>query len=253
MANNYKIGLGLIKSKLLWDFKLESFRSRKAINRIKNKYLGQKAVIVCNGPSLNKVDLSKLKNIYTFGLNKIYLKFDENDFKTNCIISVNDDVLEQCEEIFKKLNIDIFFKSKAYKIYGRKENFRYIHTTGFPSFSEDCSESVYIGGTVTYVALQLAFHMGFKYVGLIGCDHSFKGYTGYTTERKLFEGPDINHFDPNYFKDQVWGLPNIPKSEFVYSMAKENYEKNNRIIYNCTEGGKLEVFERLDLDEFLKL
>jgi hypothetical protein len=95
--------------------------------------------------------------------------------------------------------------------------------------------------------------MGFTKVALIGCDHYFSGYKGNSTERKLFEGDDLNHFDPNYFKGQIWGLPNIPLSEYSYSVAKEIYEMDNRKIYNCTDGGFLEVFERVTLKEFLEM
>ena len=39
----------------------------------KNKHVGERAFIIGNGPSLNKLDLTLLKDDYTFGVNGIFL------------------------------------------------------------------------------------------------------------------------------------------------------------------------------------
>jgi hypothetical protein len=41
------------------------------------------------------------------------------------------------------------------------------------------------------------------------------------------------------------------QSEVAYQMAREVFEAFGREIYNCTEGGKLEIYERKPLTEFL--
>jgi hypothetical protein len=93
--------------------------------------------------------------------------------------------------------------------------------------------------------------MGFEKVGLVGCDHTFasKG-----PANKLVKGleKDDNHFHPNYFDKTVkWQLPDLYQSEAHYNLAKEVYEESGKTIVNCTEGGKLEVFERVDLIQFI--
>jgi hypothetical protein len=111
--------------------------------------------------------------------------------------------------------------------------------------------SIFQGGTVTFVAIQLAFHMGFKEVALIGCDHNF---TSKGPANKLVESSDRDkdHFDPNYFSGGVmWQLPDLALSEYSYSMAKEAYELAVRKIFNATEGGKLEIFPRISLKDFV--
>lgn len=47
-------------------------------------------------------------------------------------------------------------------------------------------------------------------------------------------------------------LPDMPASTFHYDVAKEVFENHGREIVNCTEGGKLEVFSRQSLSEFLR-
>lgn len=69
-------------------FNPESWRSRCTLNSLRYKYKGQKAVIVCNRPSLLKSNLSLLNNTFAFGLNKIYLLFDESEFIPSCVVAV---------------------------------------------------------------------------------------------------------------------------------------------------------------------
>ena len=111
--------------------------------------------------------------------------------------------------------------------------------------------SIGLGSTVTYVALQLAFHMGYDSVALIGCDHNFET-KGPADKIVQADNTDPNHFDPTYFSKGVkWNLPDLLNSERGYLLARKHYENNERKIFNCTEGGKLEIFERLTLEDFL--
>jgi hypothetical protein len=53
---------------------------RESIRRLaalKDVHKGRRAFIIGNGPSLRQTDLSKLKNEFTFGMNRIYLLFPE--------------------------------------------------------------------------------------------------------------------------------------------------------------------------------
>ncbi len=45
------------------------------LRKFRSIHKGEDCFILGNGPSLNKIDLSLLKNYHIFGLNKIYLLF----------------------------------------------------------------------------------------------------------------------------------------------------------------------------------
>lgn len=107
------------------------------------------------------------------------------------------------------------------------------------------------GATVTYVAMQIAYWMGFEKVILIGVDHSFKA-EGKPHEKQVMKGNDINHFDPNYFKGQMWGLPDLETSEIYYNVAKQVYAENGREILDATVEGKLEVYPKITFEDALK-
>lgn len=253
--NSYKYYIIGILDRMKWDFNLKSHISRRRIKKLKNLYHGKKAVILCNGPSLNKVDFKILKNpeVITFGLNKINLLFDSVDFRPSYIVAINDHVIDQNKDFFNSTDIPLFLKSNASSKIKFKKNVVYLHASSqLGVFAKDISMSICEGFTVTYVALQLAYHMGFNSVGLVGCDHTFatKGHAN-----KLVEGleKDENHFHPNYFDKTVkWQLPDLYQSEAHYNLAKETYEEAGRNVYNCTEGGKLEIFRRKYLEEFLE-
>lgn len=253
ILNPYCKAASLLYQRIKWDIHPESWRSRTKMKGLKNKHEGEKAVILCNGPSLTETDFSLLEKSFTFGLNKINLLFDKTSFRPSCIVSVNPFVIEQNADFFADTSIPLFLNSKSLKYVGRRERIIYLHPSGFKTFTKDCSFSIYMGYTVTYVALQLAYHMGFSKIALIGCDHNFA--TKGPANKKVSSGEkDPNHFDPNYFSGgQKWQLPDLLGSEVNYKMAQRTYLYNDRKIFNATEGGELNIFPRLSLKDFLEL
>jgi hypothetical protein len=250
--NPYRYSTYEIWNRFKWDIRYESWRSRQKLKEYKDRYYGEKAVIVCNGPSLLRSDLSLLKGVYTFGLNKINLLFERSDFRPSCIVTVNPYVINQNADFFNATDIPLFFDSCAIQQIANRNNVVFMHSSSQKKFAKDASISIYQGSTVTFVAMQLAFHMGFTKVALIGCDHSFssKGLPGVTV---VSEEKDSNHFDPKYFAGGIkWQLPDLYDSAANYSLAQSTYQSEGRQIVNCTEGGELDVFDRQTLANFIR-
>ena len=240
-------------SRFLWDLTRSSRCSKEALHALKNSHVGEKAVILCNGPSLLDADFDLLTNVFTFGLNKINLIFDSKEFRPNCIVAVNKYVIEQNKEFYRETDIPLFLDFHAHRKIGLNGEVVYLHSIGKQVFARDCTGSVFKGGTVTYVALQLAFHMGFREVALIGCDHNFA--TAGPANKTVTSGEvDNSHFDPNYFAGGVkWQLPDLVQSEIAYTLAREVYDSVGGSIVNATTGGKLEIFKRMGIAKFLNL
>lgn len=253
--NPYRVAASLIKQRLFWDLKLESWRSRKKIASMSAKHAGEKAIIMCNGPSLLKVDFDLIEKskTYTFGLNKINLLFDKTSFRPDSIVAVNPFVIEQNLSFFNHTEIPLFLDSSGKSIGVKsRDNVAFLHSAQVKGeFSRDCSLSVFQGCTVTYVAMQLAFHMGFTQVAIVGCDHYFSS-KGPSNKTVSAAEKDPDHFDPNYFaKGVLWELPNLFQSESAYKLADDFYRASGRQLVNATDGGKLEIFERKELFDFL--
>ncbi|MHC4743963.1 MAG: glycosyltransferase, partial [Planctomycetota bacterium] len=223
--------------------------SRRLLMDNKDRYRGQRCVIIGNGPSLNNTDLSLLKNEYTFGLNKIYLLFDRIDWRPSFYVSVNPFVIEQsAEQILNEIHGLKFLDFAAFKYLPYMEDTAYLLSLNGKGFSTDPCTGVFQIHTVTCVAMQLAYHMGFDEVFLIGVDHFFNAAKqGRPDQVVLQAGCDADHFDPNYFAGgQQWNLPNLKGSEEGYRLAKETFERAGRKIYDATVAGRLTVFEKVD-------
>jgi hypothetical protein len=210
---------------------------------LKNKYLGKTALILGNGPSLNKHDFEQLSGQFIFGQNKIYLK---KEVKPSIIVAVNDKVIEQSEKEFANFDgllILPFSRSRSLK-----NKCLNIRTHPDNKFSFFPWYRVYEGATVTFVSMQLAFYLGFKKVILIGVDHNFVQIGKPNTEQFL-SGNDVNHFHPGYFANMKWDLADIETSEASYFNAKIAYENAGREIVDCTIGGKLQVFRKSQIEK----
>jgi len=238
----------------LHPWRRESIRRLAAL---KDTRKGQRAFIIGNGPSLKQTDLAKLKNEFTFGLNRIYLMFPELGFATSCLVSINDLVIEQCAAEMSALEIPKFFAWRSHRHFTNSQfpnsqstnlpTFLYTTYTG-PRFSHDVRGRVWEGATVTNVALQLAFHMGFQQVILIGVDHNFTS-KGEANKTVVSEGDDPNHFSAAYFgKGFRWQLPDLDTSETGYRMARDAYQKAGRKILDATVGGKLTIFPKVEYE-----
>ena len=246
--------LSSIKHNLLYRVSLLGRESRSRLIELKDGHRGERCFIIGNGPSLKQTDLSKLRNEYTFGLNRIYLLFPQMGFPTTFLVTVNWLVLEQCaNEILSASSIKFLpwrFRKRLNPTLIKDTIF--FQTGGKnPVFATDASRPLWTGATVTYVAMQLAFHMGFEKVILVGVDHSF------TTQGKphsevVSKGDDPDHFSPDYFgKGFKWQLPDLETSEIAYRLARQAFEAEGRVIMDATIGGKLTIFPKVDFSSLV--
>ena len=229
----------------------ELYRERtEAFRALNNAYQGERLVIMGNGPSINKTDLSLLKNEYTIGLNKVYLLFDRIDWRPTFISSYIGDVVEQCREAYLGLgDIPTFIAHEAREIIPPtdRDNMFYYGPHKRFSFSLDPVAEVCCGHTVTYVAMQLAWYMGFSKVLLIGVDHRFN-YNGPADKWHVMAAEDRNHFCGDYFdKGQNWQAPNLKMAAAHYAFAGAVFDRFDLEIVDCTVDGALDVYRKADL------
>lgn len=249
--NPYRAGAYYIRKRLLWDLSPESWRSRGKIQAWKGRFAGAKAVICCNGPSLNRVNFDSLSGTFCIGLNKINLLFSRSQFRPNCVVAVNKLVIEQNADFYNETDIPLFLGHGGAGIVRPRDNVAFLHSIPATVFAPDVSLSVGENATVTNVALQLAYFMGFRKIALVGADHSYM-QSGKPNSTVKAEGTDVNHFDPNYFGNGTsWQLADLAQSEIGYFMARKAFEAAGGEVVNATDGGHLEIFERRSLQAFL--
>jgi len=235
-----------------------------SLKSLRNRYTGKRAFIIGNGPSLKKLDLTKLKDEITFGVNSIFYLFDEMGFKPTFYVVEDKLVAEDRAEEINNLNgmIKIFGRYLEYCLADREDviwanvQFDYSDYPDFPHFSKDADKELWVGGTVTYLCMQLAYYMGFDQVYLIGFDHSYAIPSDALVEGTVITSgsDDPNHFHPSYFgKGKRWHDPRLDRMELAYNRAREVYESSGKVIANATAGGKLEIFERIRYDSLFPI
>ena len=230
--------------------------NEKRILSWKDAYAGKRAFLIGNGPSLNKLDLTKLKNEITIGVNSIYLNEEKMGFLPNHYVIEDRFVAEdRADEVNAMKGPQKWFGNYLqYCLSGDDVNWinvrmRYDQHKNFPFFSQDIARQAWTGGSVTYICMQLAYYLGVKTLYLVGFDHHYV-----IPEDAKIDGLDItsqsddpNHFHPDYFgKGYRWHDPMVDRMELGYKKAGLFFERDRRRIFNATAGGKLECFERVD-------
>jgi len=218
------------------------------LKALKDTHRGERCFVIGNGPSLRQTDLTRLRGEATFGVNRIYLAFPEMGFSTSYYLCMNDLVIEQCAADIQTLRMPKFIAWRSRRWLEPSDNLYFLYTsyTGPKFGGADITRRLWEGATVTNIALQVAFYLGFKQVILIGVDHN------YTTQGKpnstiVSQGADPNHFNPNYFgKDFRWQLPDLETSVRGYTMVRRAYETAGRQVVDATVGGKLQVFPKVE-------
>lgn len=214
------------------------------------RHEGERCVLVANGPSLNTMDLSFLRREVVIGTNKIYLGFQRFGFYPKYYVAVNPKVLKQSADYISGLNCVKFLSDRCADSIPEDGLTYHINTTRAPArFCRDISQGVHEGWTVTYAALQVARYLGFSEVVLIGMDHRYE-YNGAPNQTQRLDGPDPNHFSPDYFGNgQHWDNPDLAHSEESYRIARAEFESEGRRILDATAGGACTIFEKADYKE----
>lgn len=231
--------------------------SIKRLQALKDIHKGERCFIIGNGPSLKHTDVSRLRDEFTFGMNRIYLAFPDWGFQTSYLVCVNSLVIEQVYLDFQTLKMPKFFSWRSRRLLypsGTPDDWTHFLFTTYtgPKFSPDAVGRMWEGATVTNICLQLAFHMGFSQAILIGVDHSFAA-KGKPNTTVVSQGDDQSHFDPKYFgKGFRWQLPDLDTSEQGYWLARQAYETAGRQVVDATIGGQLQVFPKIDYGSLFK-
>lgn len=236
----------------LWiDSIIYKFLNKNNHWEILNGLKGKDVLVVGNGPSLKKTELDRI-NMVSIGMNKIDLLFDKTSWRPDIITCVNGLVTRQNREFFNSTDIILVLPSRAWYLgVKHRKNVLFIRSYSSTDFMNDITKGFdYCGATVTYTALQIAASLNPKSVNIVGVDHNFKkNVDNGANSIEKFEGDDDNHFDPNYFKGQLWGLPDLEGSEVAYTRARKYFDSVNIPITDYTINGKCQIFKKDDVNK----
>ena len=212
-----------------------------------------------NGPSLLESDLERLAEEVTIASNAHYLIWPQLGYVPT-FLTVEDRLVaeDRADElralrgtvkVFPDDLMHVLGPAGADTLFVRFPR-AYRH---FPRFSDDLARRAYWGGTVSFLNLQLAAHLGCTTVVLLGFDHSYvvpeeelAGHVIHSTRQ------DVNHVHPDYFGPGYrWHDPDLARMEVAYRCARAALERRGVTVLNATAGGRLEIFERAELSEIV--
>jgi hypothetical protein len=241
---------------LLSSILISNYNNIDNLRSLKNKYRKKRCFIIGSGPSISQLDLSPLKNQYTFGHNAFYLI--ENDIGFLPTFYVIEDMFpaeDNSLEINALTNTHkIFPHDLKYCLHPSKDTTHVLFnryyaddsTSNWPKFSSDVTKHVYWGGTVVYMSIQLAAYMGFSEIYLLGIDLTYTLPKDWDGEEVISSTEDDeNHFHKKYFgAGKRWHDPRVDRMQKSFTYAYNFLKGKNIQLINATEGGNLKVVPR---------
>ena len=201
--------------------------------------------IIGNGPSLTDSDLRRLMELgeVTFACNSLIKLFDTIPFTpTYYFAQDNKIILDNYKEIENYTGTRFIKAHYAGRYHIKGVTYYNMLFPQSPiGFSGNIDKVVYSGQTVTYSMIQFAAYMGFKEIYLIGVDCNYSPGNSVITKDSYFDARLYN-------SNRAYAAPEVDTNLKAYARAKEVCEQQGIKIYNATRGGKLEIFERVDLD-----
>lgn len=237
----------------------KEIRKKKAVQKEIKKYQNIHegvCVVIGNGPSLRIDDLTRLAElgIPTFACNRITKAFPQTSWRPTYYFISDKKLLSGYTDDVEGVPADHRFFPVSFQ----DEVHNGVFYLGGPElvdfekegrFSLDAADGIYGGGTVTVEMLQFAYYMGFREIYLIGVDFSYAINSPLNSRTYAYQGEN-NYFIKDYLKPgEVADMPNIAANLLAFHAARDAAENNGFVIKNATRGGKLEVFERANLDE----
>lgn len=256
VSGHLKRRLAYLESWKNWHTSEVGRNNQDALEALRNKHAGERAIIVCNGPSLKRTDMSLVRNETSFCMNRSYLMFEDWGFVPSYFSLTNELVLRQFTDDIRALPMPKFTDFAFRELLGPEDSTTYFRLPPrlADKFEGDLTRPISSGGTVTFATLQIAFFLGFQDVIIIGMDHRFKAQGVPSAAEVRKNEVDEDHAHPNYFpKGMKWELPDLIRSELAYQQAREQYEKAGRRIIDATLDGACTVFEKMSLEDALIL
>ncbi len=269
---------------LHFNFNSNETKLLKLNKRFHNIHQGERCFILGNGPSLNNIDFSLLKNETIFGVNQImdFERINDIDlsywvcYDINFLMALSSaemiDKVKHMQNKTKACFLDLRFK----KSFDAKSNNGLADLFYFKSSLACCNSDVllkqpsqipldrclYSPDTVVLICLQLAIYMGFKEIYLLGCDETAIIYflNNYINEASNIahhanlSTPDVTD-DFSLKRIKISGITTEIKMAYVrqkqFAFFNEYCKKHNIKLCNLTEHSLIESIKKDHLENIL--
>lgn len=193
-----------------------------------NKYSGH-AWLIGNGPSLRETSLELLKDEYSFGVNMIHLYYPYTTWRPTFYVSTST-LADKYRGVANQAQI-AFMPDSVPGNYVKLN----IHEG---DWSDDISKGISKWATVMFATMQIAIYIGFNPLYLLGCDLDY--------------GTEKTHMVPDHPKVPRDKIEQENRNQYkAHQIAKENCDRLGIKVINCTTGGMLDMYPRMDIKNVL--
>jgi SAM-dependent methyltransferase len=262
-------------SKLKYKRTIITAQKKKILQNIvfenyKDKHKNERVFLIGNGPSLAETDLSLLKNEITIAMNRISLTYNKfKDWRPSYYIYCSTNIIDKkwgnewlssVKSAIAEKSTTCFVASKfkeridPQNIFTNIKWFNSLSETkpdskgniNNESFSTNIVERIDKSGTTMNMALQLAYHMGFKEIVFLGTD------LGWTKD--IGTNKDPNHFDKNYRANISNPYKANQQMRNVHRLALSIFNKNKPHvkIYNASIRTVLDIYPIIEFSDYIK-
>ncbi|MGF7169449.1 hypothetical protein FHS91_001108 [Sphingobium xanthum] len=223
----------------------------------RDQHRGARAWMIGNGPSVRLEDLDKIadQGDIIFCFNRFYLAYEKTRLRENYVVSADTLMIEDFGQEMIDLSTGIaHFCLNDHEGPAFKGDFARLRKmdVAMPIFCPDIDKCINVGGSSVFVALQIAYFYGIRDVLLYGMDYSFSHTPVFDPKYPMpVSYDDNNHFIAGYRSHKPWCPPNWRDISFGFLKSRIAFEADGGRVRNATRGGKLETFERVDIDEIL--
>lgn len=233
--------------------------------------------LIGNGPSLNKIDITKLKDKDTISFNRAYIAYADWGFDPTYYMCADPIVLENIKGDIQKLidesNIKKFFlpewSKKYFKLSDKIQYLRFIKIFNRPvKFWGKNFKYLSIISNVGATCIPVLDILGYKNIIILGTDCNYEEKKLKNVEiitnkndktRKIVYvssgDNDPNHFRPDYFgKGTEYSKPQANNHYNGWLFIQSKYKKRELKILLSSPGSRLSnLFPEIDFSESLKL
>ena len=256
----------------------------KKNEKFRGKHKGDRCFILATGPSIAKQDLTMLRDEKCIAVSQFYLHSKARlidplyhveapnhppygtDFTEKLMAGFRRHYSDRTQYFFGHT----FYEHSFFSIFQANKDLKpknafFINYAGSNQLNEhncddvrywDITQTPFTGRSVVYCAIQLAVFMGFSKIYLLGCDHDYF---------QRFSNREYQ--DHHFYSDAEGGIEGVASylSNFTmeqwfeeyyfrwkqYRLMKEYLSTRGQLIFNATEGGMLDVFPRVNLEDII--
>lgn len=234
----------------------------KEIIKLRNRYKGGRAFVVCSGPSLTKEDVMLLKDECTIGMNTIFKMSEMIDWTPTYYLYLEADGLDKLLDnttldlkkvsteysIINSLNRNLADDPKVLILHYCWLDHYFLFGSKKFKYDPELFHGMYDFYSTGHAAVLLAIYMGLKDIYIIGADNNYMG------KQHHFENVNCKGIIESFSeidKNDI-GLRSQNGMDMGWKELVKVAKRMNVNIYNATRGGRLEVFPRVRLEDVLK-